>query len=70
MKPIVLYDVEKGGIIPAEPDGVSRSYVYPIDHPSPEVSNAGFVWTSPVVAHDITSGVFETRNTIYKPGSL
>ena len=37
----------------------------PIDHPSPSVTNGGWVTTSPVVKYDKLSGRLETANTIY-----
>ena len=63
-KPIVHY---KDVITPV---AVGRSaVVWPINHPSPLVTNSGPVLTSPVVT--VTAGsrgpLFETANTYYKP---
>lgn len=58
MKPVVHYQV---AVLP--PIGGS-AYVYPVDHPSPLVSNTKAVRTSPVVRID--GDEFETENTIYR----
>lgn len=41
--------------------------VVPVDHTSPLVSNGRVAWTTTVESYDPATGVFETRNTIYKP---
>lgn len=43
------------------------AYVYPLNHPSPTVTNSTVVATSPVVSYNASTGVFETKNTIYTP---
>lgn len=45
------------------------AFVYPIDHPNSElVSNTELAITTTVLNYDSSTGVFETRNTIYVPG--
>lgn len=40
--------------------------LYPVDHPSPYVPNSGMpIYTSPVVALDVSTGIIVTRNTVY-----
>ena len=42
--------------------------VYPIDHPDSErVSNTGIAQTTEVLAYSSVTGIFETKNTLYKP---
>lgn len=43
--------------------------ILPMDHPGDLVSNTTWAITSPVVKHDPVSGIIETLNTIYQPGS-
>lgn len=45
----------------------SPAFLFPIDHPSPLVTNTGPVRTSYVVAYDKETGTLETENTIYTP---
>lgn len=40
--------------------------VFPVDHPSPLVSNTKMVKTSLVHSYNPTTGEFETLNTIYR----
>jgi len=61
-KPVVRYHKDKGESIHV---GVC-AFIYPIDHPSPLVSNQGMVRTSMVIGHDVMTGDFETMNTCYK----
>lgn len=66
-KPIVTY--KKGSLItPVEKTG---AFLIPINHPNnvrgQHVSNESLVHTSPVVHHDISTGVVETQNTYYVP---
>ena len=44
-----------------------RYALYPVDHPSPFVSNTCICYTSKVVDFDIETGIIETLNTIYTP---
>ena len=41
--------------------------LYPVDHPSPYVSNTRVATTSAVVSYDEATGELETENTIYMP---
>lgn len=41
--------------------------LYPLDHPSPYVSNTTYAYTSPVVAYDSATGEIETQNMVYIP---
>lgn len=41
--------------------------VFPVDHPSPLVSNKKWILTSPVIKIEDDGQVFETLNTIYAP---
>lgn len=62
MKQIVLYNRSEGYL------GIkvgSNARIYPINHPSPLVSNHEIVTTSTVL--NVDGAVFETRNTIYVP---
>ena len=43
--------------------------LYPIDHPSPRVSNSAICYTSNIVAIDYDTGRIETQNTVYVPGN-
>jgi hypothetical protein len=61
----VHYDPSKGLYLNETQD---RYYCFPIDHPDiMRVENGELVITSPVVKQCDLEGVFETRNTIYKP---
>jgi hypothetical protein len=46
-----------------------RAYVYAIEHPGNAIMNSGTkeINTSTVLSYDKSTGIFETRNTIYKP---
>lgn len=60
MKPVVHYDAI------ANPPVVGSSVlVVVLDHPNFPPDHP--VWTSKVEQYDPTTGVFETKNTIYKP---
>lgn len=62
MKPIVLYRTNRNQVIkPGQP-----ALVWPVDHPSPLVSNTTAVLTSPVISIG-PMGQFETMNTRYYP---
>lgn len=64
-KPIVLYRYFFEH--PAANLALGKStVVWPLDHPSPLVSNTKPVWTSPVIRLG-PRGEFETENTIYRP---
>lgn len=43
------------------------TFVNPIDHTSPLVSNTKACLTSPIIFIDTESGEFHTLNSIYKP---
>jgi hypothetical protein len=61
MKPIVFYS----HIINEHPLSVrQRAWLYPINHPSPFVSNQQLAQTSPIVKVE-DNGTFETENTRY-----
>jgi hypothetical protein len=47
-----------------------RALVTPIDHTSPLVYNEEVAITTAVESYDPTTGVFETKNTIYKPNLI
>lgn len=59
MKPVVLYNRDAYCRIVLDEGAV----VYPINHPSPLVSNEGRAYTSRVLRK--RGRVFETHNTIY-----
>lgn len=66
-KKIVHYNAQKPVYIRV---GTS-AFVTPIDHPDSErVSNTRPVQTSKVLSFDISTGEFETMNTLYKPASV
>lgn len=60
-KTVVTYDVDKPSVITQ-----AVAWVWPIDHPGPNVSNTRMVRTSKVIRH-MVNGEFETENTIYVP---
>ena len=62
-KPTVHYDKSKGTKIVV---GKSAT-VWPTDHTSELVSNTKFISTSTVLKYTKSTGVFETRNSIYVP---
>lgn len=62
-KPTVRYDT----FLPFYIVVGESATVFPIDHPSPLVSNQKFVNTSEVVYYSKSTGVFETQNTKYVP---
>jgi len=41
-------------------------FVVPVDHPG-HASNGKFTTTSAVKSYDETTGIFETKNTVYVP---
>lgn len=41
--------------------------LYPIDHPSPRVSNETACFTSKVISWNKETGAIETQNTFYSP---
>lgn len=64
VKKTVLYDVSKGAAIRVG----SSALVYPLNHTDLEnVSNNELATTSTVLNYCPDTGVFETRNSIYKP---
>jgi hypothetical protein len=62
-KPVVRYDT----FLPFKIVAGESALVFPVDHPSPLVSNGKFITTSRVMYHNKTTGVFETQNTRYIP---
>lgn len=61
-KPTVHY-------VPGESDVIAVdqfAFIYPVDHPSSDVSNTKQIQTSRVIRKE-DDGTFETQNTIYKP---
>jgi hypothetical protein len=65
-KPIVQYDsMYFFGF--TDPIGHSV-FVMPVDHPG-SVSNGKLATTSAVQSYDETTGIFETKNTVYVPAS-
>jgi hypothetical protein len=63
MKTIVSYNPSKGFNIELG----KPALIWPINHPSPLVSNRDVAITSKVTAYNADTGVFETENTIYEP---
>ena len=57
---------------PAKIQVGSAAWVTTIDHPGPGVSNNpdGLVTTTKVESYDPTTGIFETKNSIYKPNII
>jgi hypothetical protein len=47
-----------------------HAWVVPTNHPSDLVSNHNTARTSEVLSFDKNTGIFETKNTIYKPKLL
>lgn len=68
-KPIVHYRTDKAVEIfrNCGPNNGCCAMLYPLDHPSPSVSNLAPVVTSDLVAFEVISGRIETQNTIYMP---
>ena len=62
-KPTVRYDT----FLPFNIVVGMPATVFPIDHPSPLVSNQKFIHTSEVVYYSKSTGIFETHNTKYVP---
>lgn len=60
-KPIVYYIESRDNFIFTG----HRAIIDPVDHP--RFPNPGRIRTSVVIKYDIETGVFETKNTIYKP---
>lgn len=61
-KPIVHYRLS--GI--SVPIVVGKgAFIFPVNHP--HCSNTTIAHTSEVINYDPETGIFETRNTIYKP---
>lgn len=66
-KKIVHYNAQE----PVEVYVGYAAFVTPIDHPDAErVSNTRPVQTSRVLSYDVSTGEFETMNTLYKPSSV
>ena len=62
MKPVVKYKHDLNNFIELG----MNALVFPLDHPSPYVSNQYLVRTSKVIKLDKETGNFETVNTIYE----